>query len=67
VDGHAQVLDKLSDDQFLALLAMLPAPKVYVPGAPESAERVARIQRLFQGQCMHTRIADIVLAQCRAA
>jgi monofunctional glycosyltransferase len=62
-----QPLDTLSDDQFLALLAMLPAPKVYAPGAPESAERVARIKRLLDGQCKHTRIADIMLAQCRAA
>jgi monofunctional glycosyltransferase len=61
-----QPLDKLSNDQFLALLAMLPAPKVLVPGTAESAERVSRIKRLLDGRCNHTRIADIQLQQCRA-
>ncbi len=58
-------LGELEHDQFLALLAMLPAPNVYVPGSAESVERAARIKRLLLGQCVHTRIADIHLSQCK--
>lgn len=56
---------ELTDEQFLTLLAMLPSPNTLTPGSEQSAKRVERIRRLLSGQCVHTRIADIQLNQCR--
>jgi monofunctional glycosyltransferase len=58
-------LDALSRDQFLALLAMLPAPNTLAPGSAQSMERVERIKRLLDGKCTHTEVADMGLEQCR--
>jgi monofunctional glycosyltransferase len=58
-------LKELTNDQFLSLLAMLPAPNALAPGSAQSAERVVRIKRLLSGKCNHTRIADIQLEQCK--
>jgi monofunctional glycosyltransferase len=57
-------LPSLATDQFLSLLAMLPAPNTLTPGSAESAKRVARIKLVLDGSCVHTRVADIWLEQC---
>jgi monofunctional glycosyltransferase len=54
----------LNPDEFLTLLAMLPAPNRLIPGSSPSIERVARIRRLLAGQCSHQRISEIWLEQC---
>jgi monofunctional glycosyltransferase len=58
-------LAALNPDEFLTLLAMLPAPNKLIPGSSPSIERVARIRRLLAGQCSHQRISEIWLEQCR--
>lgn len=58
-------LAELGDDEFLALVAMLPAPNHFLPGSPASRERVERIKRLLAGACSHQSIAGIQLDQCR--
>jgi monofunctional glycosyltransferase len=55
----------LNPDEFLTLLAMLPAPNKLIPGSSPSIDRVARIRRLIAGQCSHQRISEIWLEQCR--
>lgn len=60
----AKPIESLTKDEFLALVAMLPAPKILVPGSEASASRVARIKLLLAGKCTHNRIADICLEQC---
>lgn len=57
-------LDKLNPDEFLALVAMLPAPNKLIPGSAPSIDRVARIRKLISGQCSHQRISEIWLEQC---
>jgi monofunctional glycosyltransferase len=58
-------LAALNPDEFLTLLAMLPAPNKLIPGSSPSIDRVARIRRLLAGQCSHQRISEIWLEQCR--
>ncbi len=62
-------LNALSDDQFLALVAMLPAPNALDPvrHAAANAERVARIKRLLAHQCTPLGVTDWMLEGCRAA
>ncbi len=57
-------LAALNQDEFLTLVAMLPAPNKLLPGSAPSIERMARIRRLMAGQCSHQRIAEIWLEQC---
>jgi monofunctional glycosyltransferase len=58
-------LAALSQDEFLVLLAMLPAPNKLLPGSAPSLDRVARIQQLMAGNCLHQSISAIWLEQCR--
>ena len=65
--GHD--LNQLSTDQYLALVAMLPAPNALDPGrhASANAERVARIKRLLAHQCTPKSEGDVMLEGCKAA
>lgn len=62
----AKPLKQVTADQFLALVAMLPGPNALLPGSAASVERVGRISRLLAGACDHTRVADIMLEQCKS-
>ena len=62
---YRKPLQQLGGAEFLALLAMMPAPSSLPPGSAAGEERVARIRRLLTGACAHTRVADIWLEQCR--
>ena len=59
-------LNQLSDAQFIALVAMLPAPNALDPArhSQENAERVRQIERLLSGKCVPTGLADVVLQGC---
>src|SRR5262249_41443094 len=59
-------LNALSDDQFLALVAMLPGPGALDPErhASANAERVARIKRLLAHQCTPLGVTDMMLQGC---
>ncbi len=60
-------LEALGPREYLALVAMLAAPKTYsVRDAPAAnAERVARIERLLAGRCRPRGLLDDELAGCR--
>lgn len=60
-------LDALSDDEWLALVAMLIAPNALDPKdhAPANAARVARIKRLLAGTCTPDGWRDVWLQGCR--
>jgi hypothetical protein len=59
-------LAALGDEEFLALVAMLPAPATLDPvsHAAANAERVGRIKRLLAGQCRPTGMRDVMLEGC---
>jgi hypothetical protein len=61
-------LSRLSDDEYLALVAMLVAPDNLKPGRDDAArlDRVARIKRLLARQCKPTGLRDVMLEGCRA-
>lgn len=61
-------LAQLSDDEWLALVAMAPAPNRLDPkhNAAENAERVARIKRLLAGDCAPRDGGDIWYEDCAA-
>jgi hypothetical protein len=61
-------LAKLSDDEFLSLVAMLVAPDALKPGRDDRgrAERLSRIKRLLSGQCKPAGLRDVMLKGCRA-
>jgi monofunctional glycosyltransferase len=65
VSWFKKPLAALSQDEFLVLLAMLPAPNKLLPGSAPSIDRVARIQQLMAGKCSHQSISAIWLEQCR--
>ena len=58
--------DKLTDDQFLSLVAMLIGPNVLDPirHPQANAERVNRIKRLLAGQCKPTGWRDVTYKAC---
>ena len=60
-------VSRLSDDEYLQMLAMLVAPDSLKPGRDDSgrAARVARIKRLLAGQCRATGLRDVMLEGCR--
>ena len=59
-------LTDISDDQFLALVAMLPAPAAFNPvrQAAANAERVKRIKKLLAHQCAPKDHEDWMLEGC---
>ena len=59
-------LASLSDDEYLALVAMGPSPRTLDPVAHSAAnvERVARIKRLLANQCRPTGLRDVMLKGC---
>jgi membrane peptidoglycan carboxypeptidase len=63
--GHG--LGEISDDEFLALVAMLPAPATLDPlrHAAANAERVRRIKRLVSYHCRPTGQGDVMLEGCK--
>jgi membrane peptidoglycan carboxypeptidase len=64
---YGKAAAQLSEEEYLALVAMLVAPKTYhVRTAPEAnRERVARIRRLLAGQCQPDGVRDTALEGCR--
>lgn len=61
---YGRALSELEREEFLALVAMLPAPNNLKPGTPENAARVARIDRLLRGQCQPRNWRDVWLEAC---
>lgn len=61
-------LGRLSDREFLTLVAMLPAPNRLKPTRNRAAldDRVDRIERLLAGRCQPTGLRDVMLEGCRA-
>jgi membrane peptidoglycan carboxypeptidase len=61
-------LADLSDREFIALVAMLPAPNALDPirHASANAERVERIERLSANRCTPAGFADVFLESCAA-
>ena len=59
-------LDRLSDRDYLSLIAMLPAPTTYNPvrHPAANAERVARIERLLANRCRPDGLRDVDLRAC---
>jgi hypothetical protein len=59
-------LASLSDDEYLALVAMAPSPKTLDPvtHSAANAERVARIKRLLANRCRPTGLRDVMLKGC---
>ena len=57
-------LRELADTEFLALVAMAPAPNRLRPGSAANAERVRRIQRLLAGECTPRNVDDIFYQDC---
>jgi len=57
-------LEELSDDEYLTLVAMLPAPNALKPNTVASKERVRRIKKVLSGECMHEHVSQIFLEQC---
>lgn len=63
---YGKDLGALTDQEFLGLVAMLPAPNLLDPARHriENAERVRRIQRLLAGECRPTGMRDVELVGC---
>lgn len=61
---HGKALGELNREEFLALVAMLPAPNDLRPGTAASAERLARIERLLDNACAPRDWRDVWLDDC---
>ncbi|MBY0564071.1 MAG: transglycosylase domain-containing protein [Hyphomonadaceae bacterium] len=61
---HGKALGELNRQEFLALVAMLPAPNDLRPGSAANAERVARIERLLDDECAPRDWQDVWLEAC---
>ncbi|MBY0420965.1 MAG: transglycosylase domain-containing protein [Parvularculaceae bacterium] len=57
-------LGALSDEEFLSLVAMAPAPNRFRPGGAANAERVGRIRRYLDGACAPKNVDDIYYEAC---
>lgn len=57
-------LSKLTDDEYLSLIAMLPAPNRLKPNTIASQERVDRIKQVLNGDCVYNHVSQILLEQC---
>ncbi len=57
-------LSELSDNEYLALIAMLPAPNIFKPNTAASRERLRRIKLVLDGKCIHEQVSQIYLEQC---
>jgi monofunctional glycosyltransferase len=59
-------LPELTDREFLALVAMMPAPNRLDPAdhASENEERVQRIERMLAGECAPAGLNDIYYERC---
>lgn len=58
---------ELSDDEFLALVAVFTGPDRFSPvtHAAENKERVERIRRLLNGRCRPISVADVEYVGCK--
>ncbi|WP_022958086.1 transglycosylase domain-containing protein [Spongiibacter tropicus] len=59
-----KLLPELTDDEYLSLIAMLPAPDALKPGTAASEERVGRIKKVLSGECIYEHVSRIFLDQC---
>lgn len=61
-------LDRLTDRDFLSLIAMLPSPATLNPrrDPAANADRVARLERLLAGACRPAGVRDVMLKRCAA-
>lgn len=57
-------LPELSDDEYLSLLAMLPGPNILKPNTEASKQRIDRIKRVLNGECIYEHVSQIHLEQC---
>ncbi|WP_269621530.1 transglycosylase domain-containing protein [Zhongshania aquatica] len=57
-------LSELSDDEYLSLIAMLPGPNAFKPNTATSKERVSRIKKVLNGECIYGHVSQIFLDQC---
>ena len=63
---HGRELSRLSDPEFLSLVAMLISPKEYDPlrQPAANAERVRRIEAMLDGRCAPQGLRDVTLSAC---
>lgn len=57
-------LPELSDEEYLSLIAMLPAPNEHKPNTAASTERVRSIKLVLNGKCSYEHVSEIYLDQC---
>ena len=57
-------LSELTDDEYLSLIAMLPGPNELKPNTAASKERVSRIKKVLNGECIYEHVSQILLDQC---
>ncbi len=57
-------LSALTDEEYLSLIAMLPAPNRITPNSTASEERVRRIKKVLNGECSYQHVAQIHLEHC---
>lgn len=55
----------LSDDEYLSLLAMLPAPDTLTLHSEALTKRVHLIQKVFKGECAYVHVSQIFLKHCQ--
>lgn len=54
----------LSNDEYLTLVAMLPAPNLNKPDTQKSIERINMIKNVLNGKCQYTHVSQIQLSHC---
>lgn len=57
-------LSELTYDEYLSLIAMLPGPNSLKPNTAASKERVSRIKKVLNGECIYGHVSQIFLDQC---
>jgi len=57
-------LDQLNDDEYISLLAMLPAPNRNKPKTRYSRERINRLKMVLSQKCQYTHVSQIQLEHC---
>ena len=61
---YEKPLNLLSDQEFVGLVAMLVRPNLYRPGSAPHDDRVARINRMLEGECAPLNLSDVLYRAC---